>query len=159
MFGSGVPSTPTEITNRLNEIACQNVLEADWRRCLKAFALTSYDADEALSHLPISSKFNGKRLFSPHCSKPGGTRPELARDGCERALKATLRQWPSHSGSRRGCESGRCEHRPVFATVFRALTRVPWFRNPPASYECLPHAGSSRCPPESPGCLSPCACR
>ena len=26
---SGIPSTPTEITNRLNEIACQNVLEAE----------------------------------------------------------------------------------------------------------------------------------
>lgn len=26
---SGVPATPTEITNRLNEIACQNVLEAE----------------------------------------------------------------------------------------------------------------------------------
>jgi NTE family protein len=60
---SGVPATPTEITNRLNEIACQNVLEAEIAALPEGVALTSYDADEALAHLPISSKFNGEATF------------------------------------------------------------------------------------------------
>jgi NTE family protein len=60
---SGVPSTPTEITNRLNEIACQNVLDAELSALPEGIALTSYDADEALAHLPISSKFNGEEAF------------------------------------------------------------------------------------------------
>jgi NTE family protein len=60
---SGVPSTPTEITNRLNEIACQNVLEAELAALPDGITLTSYDADEALAHLPISSKFNGEEAF------------------------------------------------------------------------------------------------
>jgi NTE family protein len=60
---SGVPSTPTEITNRLNEIACQNVLEAELAALPAGITLTSYDADEALAHLPISSKFNGEEAF------------------------------------------------------------------------------------------------
>jgi NTE family protein len=60
---SGVPSTPTEITNRLNEIACQNVLEAELAALPAGVRLTSYDADAALAHLPISSKFNGEEAF------------------------------------------------------------------------------------------------
>jgi len=60
---SGVPSTPTEITNRLNEIACQNVLEAELAALPAGVALTSYDADAALADLPISSKFNGEEAF------------------------------------------------------------------------------------------------
>jgi NTE family protein len=60
---SGVPSTPTELTNRLNEIACQNVLEAELANLPPSVALTSYDADDALAHLPISSKMNGERSF------------------------------------------------------------------------------------------------
>jgi NTE family protein len=60
---SGVPSTPTEITNRLNEIACQNVLEAELAALPAGVRLTSYAADEALAHLPISSKFNGEEAF------------------------------------------------------------------------------------------------
>jgi NTE family protein len=60
---SGIPSTPTEITNRLNEIACQNVLEAELAALPSGVALTSYDADDALAHLPISSKFNGEEAF------------------------------------------------------------------------------------------------
>jgi len=60
---SGVPTTPTEITNRLNEIACQNVLEAELASLPSCVALTSYDADDALAHLPISSKFNGEAAF------------------------------------------------------------------------------------------------
>jgi NTE family protein len=60
---SGVPATPTEITNRLNEIACQNVLEAELAALPEGVTLTSYDADSALAHLPISSKFNGEEAF------------------------------------------------------------------------------------------------
>jgi NTE family protein len=60
---TGVPSTPTEITNRLNEIACQNVLEAELAALPAGVTLTSYDADDALAHLPISSKFNGEEAF------------------------------------------------------------------------------------------------
>jgi NTE family protein len=60
---SGVPTTPTEITNRLNEIACQNVLEAELAALPEGVTLTSYDADAALAHLPISSKFNGEEAF------------------------------------------------------------------------------------------------
>lgn len=60
---SGVPATPTEITNRLNEIACQNVLEAELAALPAGITLISYDADDALAHLPISSKFNGEEAF------------------------------------------------------------------------------------------------
>jgi NTE family protein len=60
---SGVPSTPTEITNRLNEIACQNVLEAELAALPAGVSLISYSADEALAKLPISSKFNAEEAF------------------------------------------------------------------------------------------------
>ena len=60
---TGVPTTPTEITNRLNEIACQNVLEAELAALPSGVDLTSYDADDALAHLPISTKFNGEKAF------------------------------------------------------------------------------------------------
>jgi NTE family protein len=60
---SGIPSTPTEITNRLNEIACQNVLEAELAALPAGVTLISYDADEALADLPISSKLNGEEAF------------------------------------------------------------------------------------------------
>lgn len=59
----GVPSSPMEITNRLNEIACQNVLLAELAALPASVRLRSYDADEALLHLPISSKFNGEESF------------------------------------------------------------------------------------------------
>ncbi len=59
----GVPSTPMEITNRLNEIACHNVLAAELAALPHAVRLTSYDADLALLDLPISSKFNGEAEF------------------------------------------------------------------------------------------------
>ena len=58
-----VPTTPMEITNRLNEIACQNVLAAELAALPPAVRVTSYDADEALLDLPISSKFNGEAEF------------------------------------------------------------------------------------------------
>jgi NTE family protein len=60
---AGVPSTPTEITNRLNEIACQNVLQAELAALPPGVALVTYDADKALTNLPISSKLNGEEAF------------------------------------------------------------------------------------------------
>jgi len=59
----GVPTTPTEITNRLNEIACQNVLTAELAALPASVRLRTYDADDALLHLPISSKLNGEEAF------------------------------------------------------------------------------------------------
>jgi NTE family protein len=59
----GVPTTPTEITNRLNEIACQNVLAAELAALPDSVKLRSYDADDVLLHLPISSKLNGEEAF------------------------------------------------------------------------------------------------
>lgn len=59
----GVPTTPMEITNRLNEIACHNVLAAELAALPASVRLTSYDADAALLDLPISSKFNGEAEF------------------------------------------------------------------------------------------------
>jgi len=58
-----VPTTPTEITNRLNEIACQNVLTAELAALPASVRLRTYDADDALLHLPISSKLNGEEAF------------------------------------------------------------------------------------------------
>jgi NTE family protein len=59
----GVPTTPTEITNRLNEIACQNVLTAELAALPASVRLRVYDADDALVDLPISSKVNGEEAF------------------------------------------------------------------------------------------------
>jgi len=59
----GVPATPIEITNRLNEIACHNVLSAELAALPAGVRLTVYDADAALLDLPISSKFNGEAEF------------------------------------------------------------------------------------------------
>jgi hypothetical protein len=50
-----------EIANRLHEIACRNVLEAEFAALPEGMTLTSHDA--ALAHLPISSKFNGEAAF------------------------------------------------------------------------------------------------
>ncbi|HEX3576427.1 MAG TPA: patatin-like phospholipase family protein [Rhodopila sp.] len=62
-YRPGVPVTPTEITNRLNEIACQNVLAAELAALPPSVKLRTYDADEALLHLPISSKLSGEEAF------------------------------------------------------------------------------------------------
>ena len=52
-----------EINNRLNEIACQNVLTAELAALPGSIRVTGYHADEALLDLPISSKFNGEADF------------------------------------------------------------------------------------------------
>ena len=54
----GVPRTPAEIMNRLNEIACHTVLETELSALPAGVRLVSVDADPALADLPISSKFN-----------------------------------------------------------------------------------------------------
>jgi NTE family protein len=59
----GVPATPIEIINRLNEIACHNALAAELAVLPRSVRLTTYDADDALLDLPISSKFNGDKGF------------------------------------------------------------------------------------------------
>jgi NTE family protein len=54
----GVPRTPAEIMNRLNEIACHTVLETELSALPPGVRLLAVDADPALADLPISSKFN-----------------------------------------------------------------------------------------------------
>ncbi len=54
----GVPRTPAEIMNRLNEIACHTVLETELSALPPGIRLVSVEADPALADLPISSKFN-----------------------------------------------------------------------------------------------------
>ncbi|HTW27558.1 MAG TPA: patatin-like phospholipase family protein [Acetobacteraceae bacterium] len=61
----GVPAAPAEILNRLNEIACQGVLDAELARLPHGIALDDYAADEALLALPIASKLSGEaELFA-----------------------------------------------------------------------------------------------
>jgi NTE family protein len=85
----GVPRTASEIMNRLNEIACHNVLTAELAALPAAVRLTSYDADDALLDLPISSRFNGEEEFLAELFEAGraaaaaeklraGARPEAA---------------------------------------------------------------------------------
>jgi len=71
----GVPSTPMEITNRLNEIACQNVLTAELAALPPSVRVVSYDADVALLDLPISSKFNGEAEFLSELFEAGRATP------------------------------------------------------------------------------------
>ena len=59
----GTPHTPLEITNRLNEIACHSVLAAELAALPRSVTLTTYDADDTLLDLPISSKFSGEQEF------------------------------------------------------------------------------------------------
>ncbi|HUZ65901.1 MAG TPA: patatin-like phospholipase family protein [Acetobacteraceae bacterium] len=59
----GVPRTPAEILNRLNEIACHNVLEAELAALPPGLKLRTIDADDTLIDLPISSKFNAEAEF------------------------------------------------------------------------------------------------
>ena len=74
---AGVPTTPLEIMNRLNEIACQNVLTAELAALPPAVNLTSYDADDALLDLPIASKFSGDEEFLALLFRAGRTAAAL----------------------------------------------------------------------------------
>lgn len=60
---TGVPATPAEIMNRLTEIACHGVLEAELRALPASVRVTSHGADAVLAQLPISSKFNAGDAF------------------------------------------------------------------------------------------------
>jgi NTE family protein len=59
----GVPTSPSDILNRMTEIACQGVLEAELAALPRTIRLRSYGADAALAHLPISSRFNAEPDF------------------------------------------------------------------------------------------------
>jgi NTE family protein len=60
---AGVPNTPAEIMNRLNELACAGVLEAELAQLPETTRLRTYEADAVLSALPVSSRFNGDADF------------------------------------------------------------------------------------------------
>jgi NTE family protein len=77
----GVPTTPNEIMNRLNEIACHNVLTAELAALPPSIRLTSYDADDALLDLPISSKFNGEADFLSELFRAGRAAEPVTRAG------------------------------------------------------------------------------
>jgi NTE family protein len=59
----GAPTTPAEILNRLNEIACHNSIEAELRMLPPQMRLREIDAEATLSALPVSSKFNADEAF------------------------------------------------------------------------------------------------
>lgn len=59
----GVPRMPAEILNRLNEIACHNVLQAELAALPPGLRLRCFAADAELRDLPISSKFNADPHF------------------------------------------------------------------------------------------------
>lgn len=58
-----MPGTPSEITNRMTEIACQGVLDAELASLPDEVEIERFDADAALGGLPPSSKFNGEAAF------------------------------------------------------------------------------------------------
>jgi len=84
----GTPTTPMEITNRLNEIACHNVLAAELAALPPTVKVTSYDADDALLDLPISSKFNGESGFLSELFQAG--RSAVTSRGIARAEHADV---------------------------------------------------------------------
>jgi hypothetical protein len=83
-----------EIMNRLNEIACQNVLAAELAALPPGVSLTSYDADDALLDLPIASKFSGDEEFLSLLFRAGRTAavlhglPERARQSVAPLLRS-----------------------------------------------------------------------
>jgi NTE family protein len=77
----GVPTTPMEIMNRLNEIACHNVLTAELAALPPSVHLTSFSADAALLDLPISSKFNGEAEFLSELFEAGRAAVPTRRRG------------------------------------------------------------------------------
>lgn len=85
----GVPHTPVEILNRLNEIACHNVLEAELAALPRGVHVTCFEADATLRRLPIASKFNASPDFLATLFQAGRraveARPRLARGQQEAA--------------------------------------------------------------------------
>jgi NTE family protein len=81
----GVPRTPAEIMNRLNEIACHAVLETELAALPPGLRLLAIDADPALGELPISSKFNTDPEFLADLFAAGRLAAERALDAAARA--------------------------------------------------------------------------
>ena len=73
---SGTPSTPADIMNRMNEIACHGVLEAELAAMPKSVALSVFEADAVLAPLPISSKVNADDAFLEKLFAAGRAAPE-----------------------------------------------------------------------------------
>ncbi|HWA79522.1 MAG TPA: patatin-like phospholipase family protein [Acetobacteraceae bacterium] len=59
----GTPTSHGEIFNRINEIAFQSVLERELEALPRTIRVRSYEADEALLGLPISSRLNAEAGF------------------------------------------------------------------------------------------------
>ncbi|HUC19588.1 MAG TPA: patatin-like phospholipase family protein [Acetobacteraceae bacterium] len=59
----GTPTSHSEIFNRINEIAFQSVLERELEALPRMIRVRSYEADEALAGLPISSRLNAEEGF------------------------------------------------------------------------------------------------
>jgi NTE family protein len=74
----GVPHSPAEVLNRLNEVACHAALAAELRALPAGVRLTSYEADETLRDLPISSRFNGEPEFLDTLFQAGRATAETA---------------------------------------------------------------------------------
>ncbi|MCW3474823.1 patatin-like phospholipase family protein [Rhodovastum sp. RN2-1] len=74
----GAPGTPAEILNRLNEIACHGVLEAELAALPGRVRVSAYDADKVLAELPLSSKFNANPAFLTELFEAGRAAALLA---------------------------------------------------------------------------------
>ena len=81
-----------EIMNRLNEIACHNVLAAELAALPPSVRLTSYDADARLLDLPISSKFNGEAEFLSELFEAGRAAAHLAQHPAPPARRGGLKR-------------------------------------------------------------------
>jgi NTE family protein len=75
---AGAPATPADILNRLNEIACHGVLEAELATLPATVRLVEYGADEALGSLPPSSKFNADSSFLNQLFNAGRAAAKMA---------------------------------------------------------------------------------
>ncbi len=85
MHWQGVPSTPAEIINRLNEIASHNILQAELAGLPRSVFVRTFEADTVLRDLPLSSKFNIRpaplsRLFDAGRAAARRVAPPLSAD-------------------------------------------------------------------------------
>jgi NTE family protein len=92
---SGVPTTPTEILNRLNELAFHAGLVAELAALPAEIALVTIDADDTLRDLPISSRFNGEPDFLSELFEAG----RKAADRASAQLPLGRRKAPSPAAS------------------------------------------------------------
>lgn len=84
----GTPATHGQIFNRINEIAFQNVLEQELETLPRTVRVRSYEADEALADLPISSKLNAEESFLRGLFAAGRETAARAEEEGSRALAA-----------------------------------------------------------------------